>query len=149
MPKPIPEGYHSLTPHLLVDGAQTLIMFLTATFGAEETFRSTTPDGSIGHAELRIGDSMLTLADASTSETGTPRPSTVMVYVEDVDETYRRAMENGAASLRDPADQFYGDRSAGVEDPVGGHWWIHTHIEDVPPEELVRRAREVASRQLS
>lgn len=143
--KPIPEGYHSVTPYLLVEGANSLIDFLKGTFGAEETVRMPRPEGKIGHAEVRIGDSIVMLADASTSEAGQPMPATVMVYGEDADKIYRAALEAGATSLREPADQFYSDRSAGVRDPFGNHWWIHTHVEEVPPEEMAGRAEEWAS----
>lgn len=141
--KPIPDQYHSVQPYLLVEGAAELIEFIKATFGAEEALRMPQPDGRIGHAELRIGDSMVMLAEASTAEgSGEPMPATVMTYVEDCDEVYRRAIEAGATSLREPADQFYGDRSAGVVDPFGNRWWFHTHVEDVTPEEVARRAQE-------
>ncbi len=144
MVKPIPDKYHSVQPYLLVDDAAGLIEFIKSTFDAEETVRMPQPDGRIGHAELRIGDSVVMLADASTAEgSGDPMPATVMTYVEDADSTYRRALEAEATSLREPADQFYGDRSAGVVDPFGNHWWIHTHIEDVSPEEASRRAQEL------
>lgn len=146
---PIPAGYHSVTPYLLVEGADSLIEFVKRVFGAEETVRMPAPDGKIGHAEVRIGDSIVMLADASTSETEQPMPATVMVYVEDADKIYRAALEAGATSLREPVDQFYGDRSAGVRDAFGNQWWLHTHIEDVPPDEMDRRAQEWAARQQS
>lgn len=142
--KPIPDQYHSVQPYLLVNDAEGLIGFIKSTFGAEEALRMPQPDGRIGHAEMRIGDSIVMLADASTAEgSGEPMPATVMTYVEDADATYRRALEAGATSLREPADQFYGDRSAGVEDPFGNRWWFHTHVEDVSPEEAARRAQEL------
>ena len=141
--KPIPDLYHSVQPYLLVEGADGLIEFIKATFGAEETLRMPQPDSRIGHAELRIGDSIVMLADASTAEgSGEPMPATVMTYVEDADATYRRALDAGGTSLREPIDMFYGDRSAGVEDPFGNRWWFHTHVEDVTPEEAARRAQE-------
>jgi uncharacterized glyoxalase superfamily protein PhnB len=145
--KPIPEGYHSVTPYLLVDDAQGLIEFVKSVFGAEETLRMPAPGGKVGHAEVRIGDSLVMLADAAASETGKPFPAMVMVYVEDTDKTYRRALEAGAASLREPADQFYGDRSSAVRDRFGNDWWIHTHVEDVPPEEMAKRAEQAATQQ--
>ena len=146
--KPIPEGYHSVTPYLIVDGAGALIDFMKQAFDAEETVRMDTPDGKIGHAEFRIGDSIVMLADSATSDWDA-MPATVVVYVEDVDKTYRRALEAGGTSVRDVADQFYGDRAGGVRDPVGNHWWIHTHVEDVPPEEMARRAQEWQAQQQS
>jgi PhnB protein len=146
--KPIPEGYHSVTPYLIVDGAGALIDFMKQAFDAEETVRMDTPDGKIGHAEFRIGDSIVMLADSATSDWDA-MPATVVVYVEDVDKTYRRALEAGGTSVRDVADQFYGDRAGGVRDSVGNHWWIHTHVEDVPPEEMARRAQEWQAQQQS
>lgn len=141
--KPIPDQYHSLQPYLLVEGAPRLVEFLKATFDAEDLGSMPTPEGKIGHAEMRVGDSIVMLADASTAEgVSGPMPATVVAYVEDCDKVYRRALEAGATTLREPADTFYGDRSAGVVDPLGNHWWIHTHIEDVSEEEMMRRARE-------
>ncbi len=136
--KPIPEGYHSVTPFLIVQGASKLIDFAKRAFGAEETFRMPGPGGAIMHAEMRIGDSMLMLSDA-TSE-NPPLAVMIHLYVEDADGVYKRALAAGAASLREPADQFYGDRSAGVKDAFGNQWWLATHIEDVPPEEMAKRA---------
>jgi PhnB protein len=141
--KPIPDQYHSAQPYLLADDASRLMEFMKATFGAEDLGTMPTPEGKIGHAEMRIGDTIVMLADASTAEgVSGAMPSTVMTYVEDCDRVYQRALEAGATSLREPQDMFYGDRSAGVVDPVGNHWWIHTHVEDVPPEEMMRRAQE-------
>lgn len=135
--KPIPDGYHSVTPYLIVNGASQLIDFLRQTFGAEEVFRMPGPEGRINHAEVRIGDSMLMLADAC--EEHPPRQTMLYVYVDDVDATYQRALAAGATSVRKPANQFYGDRSAGVKDFAGNYWGIATHIEDVAPKELERR----------
>lgn len=143
---PIPEGYHSVTPYLLTDDADGLIEFVKSAFGAEETLRMPGPDGKIGHAEVRIGDSIVMLADASTSDEGRTFPAMLMLYVENTDKTYQRALEAGATSLRDPTDQFYGDRSSAVRDRFGNSWWIHTHVEDVPPEEMARRAEQAAQR---
>jgi PhnB protein len=136
--QPIPEGYHSVTPYLVVDGAAQVIDFAEKTFGAQLLLRMPGPGGTIGHAEIRIGDSVVMLADANA--THPPRPGLLMVYVTDVDAVYRRALAAGATSEREPADQFYGDRSGGVRDGAGNQWWIATHVEDVPPEELKRRA---------
>lgn len=107
------------------------------------------PGGKIGHAEVRIGDSVVMLADASTSDQGQVMPGMIHLYVDDVDKFYRRAIEAGGTSLREPVDQFYGDRSGGVKDPVGNHWWISTHVEDVPPGEMEERAKEWQARQNS
>jgi uncharacterized glyoxalase superfamily protein PhnB len=137
--KPIPEGYHSVTPYLAVEGADKLLDFVKQAFNsadAHECMRR--PDGTIQHAEVKIGDSTVMLCEATGQ--WKPRPSTLYLYVTDVDATYRRALEVGATSLMEPANQFYGDRNAGVQDPTGNHWWIATHVEDVSPEEMQRRA---------
>ena len=145
MVDPIPQGYHSVTSYLVVDGAAQVLDFVKSVFGAEEKVRMDTPDGKVGHAEVLIGDSIVMIADAPTSDQGAHMPGVLHVYVDDADKTYRQAMEAGGTSLREPADQFYGDRMAGVKDPIGNHWWIATHVEDVPPEEMARRAREAAA----
>jgi uncharacterized glyoxalase superfamily protein PhnB len=136
--KPIPDGYHSVTPYLIVRGASQLIDFAKEVFGAEETFRMPGASGVIMHAEMRIGDSMLMLADASGAD-NPPMPAMIHLYMPNVDEVYGRALAAGASSLREPEDQFYGDRSAGVIDALGNRWWIATHVEDVSPEEMERR----------
>lgn len=135
--KPIPEGFHSVTPYLVVDNASKLVEFLQRAFGATEMHRSVMPDGSITHAEVRIGDSPVMIGQAR--EPWKPRPSTLYVYVEDVDAVFRKAVEAGGKSLQEPKDQFYGDRSGGVEDPCGNQWFMATHIEDVSHEESQRR----------
>jgi len=142
--KPIPDGYHSITPYLIVNGAAKVIDFLKQAFGAEETIRMPSPYGGIGHAEVRIGDSVVMLADAGGPYLA--KPGNLMLYVPNVDEVYKKALAAGAKSDREPADQFYGDRSAGVVDSAGNRWWISTHVEDVPPDELRRRAEEVAGK---
>lgn len=134
---PIPEGYNSVSPYLVVEGAESMISFLQATFGAEVLRKMTRPDGAIGHAEVRIGDSVVMLADAA------PTAPMLHVYVDDVDAAYARALEAGGTSLRAPEDQFYGDRSAGVVDAFGNQWWLATHKEDVSEAELARRAAAV------
>lgn len=136
--KPIPEGYHTVTPYMTVQGADTLIAFLKEAFGALESERLTGENGRIQHAEVRIGDSVVMMAQAT--EQWTAMPSAIYLYVDDTDATYRRALQAGATSVMEPADQFYGDRNAGVQDPVGNYWWIATRIEDVSSEELARRA---------
>lgn len=138
--KSIPKGYHTVTPYLINENASRLIEFLKLVFDAEETNRLSGPDGRVMHAELKIGDSMVMMSDAS--DEWKPMPASIAVYVENVDATYKRALEAGAVSLREPADQFYGDRSAGVKDLAGNHWWIATHLEDVPAEELRLRAEQ-------
>jgi PhnB protein len=135
--KPVPEGYHTVTPILMVDGAAKLIDFLKRAFGAQEKERFTDPTGKIAHAEVRIGDSILQLSDSG----GEWRPIQVplLLYVTDTDSAYQRALKAGATSVREPADQFYGDRTGGVKDAFGNTWWIATHTEDVSREELQRR----------
>ena len=136
--KPIPEGYHTVTPYLVVEGAGGLIDFLKQAFDAEEVVRMPGKDGTVGHAEMRIGNSMIMLADAQPEYPAAPH--TICLYVEDADATYQRAIAAGATSVREPADQFYGDRSGGVKDASGMSWWISTHIEDIAPEEVEKRA---------
>ncbi len=136
--KPIPDGYHTVTPYLAVEGADKLLEFVKQAFDAVAHECMRRPDGTIHHAEVKIGDSPVMLAEASGP--WKPRPSTLYLYVNDTDATYHRAIEAGATSLMEPADQFYGDRNAGVQDPVGNFWWIATHVEDVSPEEMQRRA---------
>jgi uncharacterized glyoxalase superfamily protein PhnB len=143
--KPIPDGYHSVTPYLAVEGAAKLMEFLKRAFDAVEVECMRRPDGSIHHAEMKIGDSIVMLGDAGGP--WKPRPSTLYMYVNDTDATYRRALEAGATSLMEPATQFYGDRNGGVQDPTGNFWWIATHVEDVSPEELRRRAEAQAKGQ--
>jgi len=137
--KPIPLGYHSITPILRVEGAPRLIDFLKQAFQAEERERFMTPDGRVSHAEVKIGDSVLMISDVD--EKWKPMPGSLNLYTEDTDAVYRRALAAGATSLMEPADQFYGDRSAGVKDPFGNEWWFSTHMEDVSPEELQRRMK--------
>ena len=138
--KPIPEGYHTVTPYLVVNQAGRVIDFLKQAFGAEESERFLRADGTIMHAELKIGDSMIMLGEAN--EQWPARPAALYIYVPDTDAAYRRAIEAGAASLMEPADQFYGDRNAGVSDAAGNIWWIGTHVEDVSREEMERRAKQ-------
>lgn len=143
--KPIPDGYHSVTPYLTVEGADALLDFVSQAFSAEETVRMARPDGSIQHAEVRIGDSPVMLGEPA--EQWEASPATIHLYVEDCDATYRRALEAGGTSLQEPTNQFYGDRMGGVRDPAGNSWWIATHIEDVPDDEMARRADDWAARQ--
>lgn len=140
--KPIPDGYHSVTPFLVVAGIPKLLDFLKNVFGATERERMTAPDGTIRHAEVIIGDSLVMMGEATSQWKA--MPSTIYVYVPDTDATYQRALQAGARSLREPRDEFYGDRSGGVEDPCGNQWWIATHVEDVAPEEMQRRAQAAA-----
>jgi len=140
MVRKIPEGYRSVTPYLVTEGAERVIRFLRQAFGAAERFPPMRrPDGTVMHAEMRIGDSVVMLAEASADYRA--MPACFYVYVEDVDGAYRRALQAGAMTVTEPKDQFYGDRSAGVRDPAGNFWWIATHKEDVPGEEMERRFR--------
>lgn len=140
--KPIPKGYHTITPYLVVQGAAQFIDFLKQAFGAEEILRMTQPDGTIMHAEVKIGDSGVMLGEAGGENK--PMPAMLHLYVEDMDGAYRRALQAGATSLREPADQFYGDRIGGVRDSFGNQWWLATHIEDVSADELAKRAADQA-----
>jgi uncharacterized glyoxalase superfamily protein PhnB len=130
-------GYHTVTPYVVVEDGEGMVTFLKAAFGAVEVSRASRPDGSIANAELKIGDSMLMVAQAK--EPWKPMPAGFYLYVPDTDAAYAAAMAAGGASTLEPADQFYGDRNAGVQDPWGNNWWIATHIEDVSPEEVQRR----------
>jgi len=137
--KPIPDGYHTLTPYLIVRGAGKTIEFLKKAFGADlvgEAMKR--PDGTIMHATLKIGDSYLMLSDAN--EQTTPTQTMLYLYVPNVDAVYERAIASGGKSMMAPSDQFYGDRSGGVMDPAGNRWFIGTHKEDVSPQELKKRA---------
>lgn len=136
--KPIPDGFHSVTPYLLVPDAAREIDFLKQAFGATEMERHTRPDGTVQHAQLKIGDSIVMMGQAAGE--WKPKPCVLYLYVNDVDDVYRRALDAGATSLREPTDAFYGDRSGGVQDAAENQWWIATHIEDVSPEEMKRRA---------
>lgn len=138
--QPIPDGYHTVTPYLLVEDAAGLIPFLERAFGATLLGRYDSPDGRLMHASLQIGDSKVMMGQAA--EQWPAMPAMLHLYVEDVDAVYRRAVEAGARSIREPEDQFYGDRSGGVVDPAGNQWWITTHIEDVSDEEMARRHEE-------
>jgi PhnB protein len=135
--KPIPDGYHSVTPMLIVNGAARVIDFMKAAFGAEERMLMPMPDGRVAHAELMVGDSCVMLSDGSPE--WPPIGGAIHLYVEDVDATYRRALAAGATSRSEPQDQFYGDRSASVVDPAGIVWSIATHVEDVSDEEIMKR----------
>lgn len=143
--KPIPEGYHSVIPYLIVQGAAALIDFLRQAFDATEKERHAWPDGSIMHAEVKIGDSVIMLGEARGE--WKPMPASIYLYVNDADATFRKAIKAGAVSVMEPADQFYGDRHGGVKDPCGNLWWVATHIEDVPPEELQKRMEEYIKKQ--
>ncbi|WP_306589542.1 VOC family protein [Geothrix sp. 21YS21S-4] len=134
---PVPPGYHTVTPYLTVADGHGLLAFLRAAFGAEERSCSLRPDGSVANAEVKIGDSMVMVAQAQ--DPWKPLPAGFYLYVPDTDAVYAAALAAGGTSLMEPSDQFYGDRNAGVLDPWGNHWWIATHIEDVDEAEIQRR----------
>ena len=148
--KAIPEGYPQVSPYLHVRGAGEAIEFYRRVFGAAERLRMPGPGGTIGHAELALGDSLLMLSDEYPDmgvrgpRTVGGTPVTLMVYVEDVDAVVERAVEAGATVVRPLQDAFYGDRTALLEDPFGHQWSVATHIQDVPADEMARRAAEAA-----
>jgi PhnB protein len=150
--KPVPDGYHSVTPYLIVRGGARALDYYKQAFGAEERFRMDGPGGSIGHAEIQIGDSIVMLADenpawnAKAPEIGTPPPVQLMIYVDNVDAIFGRAVAAGAKEIQPITNQFYGDRSGTLADPFGHVWTIATHVEDVPPEEMARRAAEYTAK---
>jgi PhnB protein len=144
--KPIPDDYPRVMAYLTIDGANDAIDFYTRVFGAKERVRMGGPDGKVGHAELQIGDSVVMLADVIPGMSGpSPKslggtPVSLMVYVEDVDDTFKRALDAGAAEEEKVEDRFYGDRAGQFVDPFGHKWMVATHIEDVPPDEMAKRA---------
>ena len=149
MAKAIPDGYHSVTPYLICKGAAAAIDFYKRAFGAVELMRMEGPDGNIGHAEVKIGNSPIMLADEhpamnalSPSSIG-GSPVGLMIYTDDCDAMYHRSVEAGATVFRPLMDQFYGDRNGQVDDPFGHRWTIATHKEDVTPEEMDRRMKEL------
>ncbi|HJS88823.1 MAG TPA: VOC family protein [Steroidobacteraceae bacterium] len=141
-PKPVPEGYQSVIPYFAIAEPGALLEFLVAAFGAEPGLAMRSPDGALQHAEAKIGNCVLMMGRSPSG-----RPNTTYMYVPDVDAVYRRAMTapGAARSLREPTDEWYGDRSAGVEDSQGNQWWLATHIEDLSPEELAARAKKARS----
>ncbi|HWF67315.1 MAG TPA: VOC family protein [Acidobacteriaceae bacterium] len=140
--KPIPDGYHSVQPYLILNGAAKALEFYKKAFGATERMCAKKKDGRVDHAELQIGDSVIMMADENPqTQAFAPAhyngsPISLLIYTENCDEIYKRALSAGATSLREPEDQFYGDRMAGVQDPFGYSWYIATHIKDVSKEEL-------------
>jgi uncharacterized glyoxalase superfamily protein PhnB len=143
MPNPIPQGFGTVTPFLRVADAAKQIEFLQKAFAAQPTFRMNGPDGSLIHAEVKIGDSMVMIGQAPP---GQEMRSMINLYVPDTDALYHSALAAGATSIREPADQFYGDRSGGVRDVCGNEWWMATHIEDVSQEEMERRMKAMMAR---
>jgi PhnB protein len=147
--KPIPDGYRSVTPYLVIRGAKQAMEFYTKAFGAQESFKMLGEKGEIGHAEMKIGDSVIMLADENPNM-GHKSPATlggspisILLYVQDCDAVFNQAVKAGAEIERPLANQFYGDRTGGVKDPFGFSWYIATHVEDVSPEEMERRAKEM------
>lgn len=136
---PIPKGYHTITPFPCVKDASRLIDFLKAAFEATERYRMPTPEGKLMHAEIKIGDSIIMLSDKICDEMDYT-PSVYYLYVRDADLTYKQAVKAGGESIQEPEDQFWGDRAAAIKDPSGNIWWMATHIEDVDPQEMSRRA---------
>jgi PhnB protein len=137
--KPIPDGFHTLTPMMIAESVPRLIEFLEAAFGATELHRFEAQDGHIMHAQIQIGDSRLMIGEAME---GYPATSTTLyIYVPDADATYKSALDAGGQSVMEPANQFWGDRAACIGDSSGNKWWIATHVEDVEPEELARRVK--------
>jgi len=148
MTKPIPDGYHTVTPYLAVEDAAKAIKFYEQAFGAKERSRMEAPDGKIGHAELKIGDSLVMISDPFPQSTVRPpaevggSTASIFMYVEDVDAVVQKAVDQGATIEMDVADMFWGDRFGTITDPYGQVWSIATHVKDVPPEEMAERAKE-------
>jgi PhnB protein len=147
--KPIPDGYHSVTPYLIVSGAAEAIAYYKRAFGATELMQMGRPDGKISHAEIQIGDSRMMLADEVPDmgffgpKTVGGTPITICLYVADVDATYQAAIQAGGKEMRAVQDQFYGDRSGTLEDPFGHIWNIATHKEDLSQEEIETRMKQM------
>ncbi|HSB69049.1 MAG TPA: VOC family protein [Candidatus Methylomirabilis sp.] len=143
--KAIPTGHRTVTPYLAIKNAVKALEFYKKGFGATESFRIVMPDGRLGHAEIRLGDSLIMLADefpefgGKSPDTLGGSPVSIHLYVEDVDAFFKRALAAGAKERKPVMDQFYGDRSGQLEDPFGHLWWVATHKEDIAPEEMQRR----------
>jgi uncharacterized glyoxalase superfamily protein PhnB len=139
--KAIPEGYHTITPYFSVPDASQLIEFLKQAFDAKEIETHAMPDGTVINAQIKIGDSMILIADAP-KDAGERKlmPAMLYMYVNDADAVHKRAIQAGGKSIMEPADQFYGDRVCAVEDMTGNQWWIATHKEEITQEELIKRA---------
>jgi uncharacterized glyoxalase superfamily protein PhnB len=145
-PKFIPEGYPQVSPYLIVDEPAALIEFMANVLGAKETRRHEDDKGRIAHAEMRIGESVIMMGGAT--EQWPAAPAAMYVYVEDTDAAYQRGLAAGATSLQEPADQFYGDRSAGIRDRFGNQWFLGTHLgEKVSEEEMAKRSQEYMAKQ--
>jgi uncharacterized glyoxalase superfamily protein PhnB len=138
--KAVPEGMHTITPFMVVDGANELLRFIEQSFEGKMAAIMKGNDGKVMHADIQVGDSHIMVSDAT--EKYAADTSRLYLYVDDVDATYKKAMKAGGTSLREPTDEFYGDRSSGVKDKWGNEWWIATHVEDVDDEEMERRSKE-------
>jgi uncharacterized glyoxalase superfamily protein PhnB len=140
---PIPKGFHTVTPYLVVKGVAELLVFVEKAFAAKVIEKHARPDGVVMHATVQIGDSIVMLGDATGGPPGTaPIPAALYIYVPNVDEVYKRALAAGGKSKQEVTDMFYGDRHGGVVDAWGNQWWIATHVEDVAPDEMERRAQK-------
>ena len=140
MVNPVPSGFHTVTPFILVKHADQVVDFLQRAFDATEIYRLKHEDGSIWHSQVKIGDSMIMLGDVQDQHPA--MPSSIYLYLPDADAAFRKAVAAGGTPVIEPAEQFYGDRSGGVRDPAGNIWWVATHIEDLPHDEWDRRAAE-------
>lgn len=140
--KPIPDGYHTVTPYLTVTNAAQLIDFLLKAFSATLKYQMKDDSGNVRHAEMQIGDSMVMIGQAR--DEWVPKPASFYLYVPDCDALYKSALAAGGKSVQEPATQFYGDRHSAVDDPQGNTWWIATHVEDVSPQEIERRMKAAA-----
>ena len=141
--KAMPDGFHTVTPFLVVDQASRLITFIEQAFNGKTTFLMNTDDGKVMHATVRIGDSLVMIADSMENfPAGTAK---LYLYMDDVDSFYQQALGAQGISIRQPVDEFYGDRSAGIKDPWGNEWWIAKHIEDVDMKEMEKRQKELAT----
>lgn len=138
---PIPDGYHSVTPYLIVPDVDGMIDFLKDVFAAGERSRALDGEGNVMHAEVQVGDSIIMMAQSNDEYP--PTRSMLHVYLEDVDGAYQRALASGATVIRELSDEFYGDRTGGVQGPFGNQWWLATHVEDVSEEEMQRRMAEM------
>jgi PhnB protein len=139
--KPVPEGFHTITPYFAVRDAAALLDFLKRAFDAED-FSLRAPDGSVMHGLVKVGDSPVMIGQVPKESDRPLMPAMLYMYVEDADAVYRKAIAAGGKSVLEPMDHFYGDRSGAVEDPAGNQWWIATHKEDMSEEELARRSSQ-------
>src|ERR1043165_38981 len=139
----IPKGYHTVTPYLVTKNAAKLVDYIVKAFNGTVKSQHATPDGVVMHAEVEVGDSMIMIGEAS--EKWGSSAAMLYLYIPDVDATYKQAIAAGGKSLREPTNEFYGDRGAGVQDEFGNQWWMATHIEDVSDEEMMRRQQEQKS----